>query len=195
MQAVPAVAERWEVSTDGLTWTFHLRADAKWSNGEPVTAHDFVFSFRRILTPALAAGYNYMLWPIPNAEAYCMGKITDFSAVDVEAVDDRTLRITLERPTPYLPVLAAHTTWFPVHRATVEKFGRFDDRTTAWTRAGNLVGNGPFTLVEWQPNVQVVVKKNPLYRDAAHNRLERIVFSLQRVRRWRSAISGRGRFT
>jgi oligopeptide transport system substrate-binding protein len=73
-------------------------------------------------------------------------------------------------------VLAAHTTWFPVHRATVEKFGRFDDRTTAWTRAGNLVGNGPFTLVEWQPNVQVVVKKNPLYRDAAHNRLERIVF-------------------
>jgi oligopeptide transport system substrate-binding protein len=78
MQAVPAVAERWEVSTDGLTWTFHLRADAKWSNGEPVTAHDFVFSFRRILTPALAAGYNYMLWPIRNTEAYCTGKITDF---------------------------------------------------------------------------------------------------------------------
>jgi oligopeptide transport system substrate-binding protein len=176
MQAVPAVAERWDVSPDGLTYTFHLRADAKWSNGDSVTAQDFAFSFRRILTPALAAGYNYMLWPIRNAEAYCTGKITDFSQVGVDAVDGRTLRITLERPTPYLPVLAAHTTWFPVHRPTIEKFGKFDDRTTAWTRPGNHVGNGPFTLVEWQPNVHVVVKKNPLHRDAARNRLERIVF-------------------
>jgi oligopeptide transport system substrate-binding protein len=176
MQAVPAVAERWEVSVDGLVYTFHLRADAKWSNGDPVTAQDFAYSFRRILTPTLAAGYNYMLWPIRNAEAYCTGKIADFAQVGVEVIDARTLRLMLERPTPYLPLLAAHTTWFPVHRPTIEKFGKFDDRTSAWTRLGNLVGNGPFTLEKWQANVQVVVKKNPLHRDAARNRLERVVF-------------------
>lgn len=175
-EPVPAAAARWEASPDGLIYTFHLRPDGRWSNSDPVTAADFVYSFRRILTPAFAASYSYMLWPIKNARAYNNGKITDFSQVGVEAVDATTLRVTLEKPTPYLPGLAAHTTWLPVHRATIEKFGRFDQKGTMWTRPGNLVGNGPFVLKEWVPNGRIVVDKNPHYWDASHVRLNRIIF-------------------
>jgi oligopeptide transport system substrate-binding protein len=173
---VAGVAERWEISPDGLTCTFHLRADARWSNGDRVTAGDFAYSFRRILSPALASEYSYMLWPIKNAEAFNSGKLADFSSVGIAAIDDATLRLTLERPTPYLLSLAAHPTWFPVHRPTIEKFGRIDQRSTAWTRAGHLVGNGAFALSEWSPNARLVVTKNPYYWDAAHNALERVVF-------------------
>lgn len=175
-QPVPAVAERWDVSPDGLTYTFHLRPGQQWSNGDPLTAEDFAYSFRRILSPKLASSYSYMLWPLKNAQAYNEGKFTDFSQVGVAVVDPLTLRLTLEHPTPYLPALAAHPTWMPVHRATIEKFGRIDDRATAWTNPGNLVGNGPFTLAEWHANDRIVVAKNPRYRDAAQNQLERVVF-------------------
>lgn len=175
-RAIPAAARSWEVSADGLVYTFHLRPDGRWSNGDPVTAEDFAYAFRRILSPGLGALYSYMLWPIRNAEAYNAGRITDFSAVGVKALDPLTLRITLSRPTPYLPALAAHTTWLPVHRATVERFGRIDQRGTAWTRPGNLVGNGPFVLTQWIPNGRIVVRKNPYYWNAAHVRLNRIEF-------------------
>ena len=175
-QGLPGVAERWEISEDGLVATFHLRAAAKWSNGDPLTAADFVFSFQRILTPALGAPYSYMLWVIRNAEAFNKGQLADFSAVGVEAVDARTLRLRLAHPVPYLAALAAHGTWLPVHRATLEKFGAVARRGTAWTRPGNLVGNGPFALAAWQPHARIVVAKNPHYWDAARTRLERIVF-------------------
>jgi oligopeptide transport system substrate-binding protein len=175
-QAVPAVAERWDISPDGLVYTFHLRPTARWSNGDPVTAQDFVFSFHRILSPAFAAFYSYMLWPIRNAEAFNAGKLTDFTQVGVEALDPATLRVTLAHPTPYLPALAAHNTWLPVRRATIEKFGKFDEKGTRWTRAGSLVGNGAFTLTEWTPNSRIVVAKNPRYWNAAHVRLNRVLF-------------------
>lgn len=173
---VPAVAERWDISPDGLVYTFHLRATAKWSNGERVTASDFAYSLQRILTPSLGASYAYMLWPIKHAQEFNAGKLKDFSAVGVTVVDDATLRITLARPTPYLLGLAAHTTWMPVHRATVEKHGKPDDRTSPWTRPGKFVGNGPFTLTEWQPNARIIVAKNPHYWGAAANQLERVIF-------------------
>lgn len=172
----PAAAASWDISPDGLVYTFHLRPDAKWSDGSPVTAQDFAYSFQRILTPTLASEYSYMLWPIKNAEAYNAGKITDFSAVGVATPDALTLRLTLERPTPYLLALAAHNTWYPVQRATVEKFGKPDARGTAWTRPGNLVGNGPFTLAEWSAHSRITVEKNPHYWDAAKVRLNRIRF-------------------
>lgn len=175
-QALPGVAETWDVSPDGLVYTFHLRPAARWSNGDPVTAADFVFSFQRILTPAFGATYSYMLWPIKNAEGFNKGTVRDFSAVGVEALDARTLRLRLTRPVPYLPALATHNTWLPVHRASIEKLGRVDDRGNPWTRPGNLVGNGPFTLTEWTPNARIVVAKNPHYWDAAHTQLERVVF-------------------
>ena len=112
---------------------FHLRANGRWSNGDRVTAHDFVFSFKRILTPALAASYSYMLWPIKNAEAYNAGKLTDFSKVGVKALDDLTLEITLDKPTSYLPSLASHTTWLPVNQKCIETYGKYDQKGTAWT--------------------------------------------------------------
>ncbi len=175
-EALPGVADQWQASADGLVYTFHLRPNAKWSNGDPVTSHDFAYSFQRMLTPGFAGEYSYMLWPIKNAEAFNKGKIKDFASVGVATPDDATLRITLEHPTPYLPSLATHPTWCPVHRATIEKFGRMDQRSTKWTRAGNLVGNGPFTLTEWTPNSRIVVTKNPHYWDAATTRLNKIIF-------------------
>ena len=175
-QPIPGAAERWEISPDGLTYTFHLRANGRWSNGDAVTASDFVYSFQRILTPAFGAVYAYMLWPIKNAEEFNRGKLGDFSQVGVTAVDAATLRITLARPTPYLLAVAAHNTWMPVHRATIEKFGKISDRDSAWTRPGNMVGNGAFVLTEWRPNARLIVTRNPQYWDAAHTHLERVIF-------------------
>jgi oligopeptide transport system substrate-binding protein len=175
-EPVPAAATSWDVSPDGLVYTFHLRKDGKWSNGDPVTASDFTFSMKRILTPTFAANYSYMLWPIKNAEAYNSGKITDFEQVGAKALDPLTLQLTLEQPTPYLPALASHTTWLPVHQSTIEKYGKYDEKGTKWTRPGNLVGNGAFNLVEWIPNARIAVEKNPLYWNAENVRLHRIEF-------------------
>jgi oligopeptide transport system substrate-binding protein len=174
--AVPDLAESWDVSPDGKTYTFHLRPEARWSDGTPVTAEDFVYSFHRILSPAFGSLYSYMLWPLKNAEAFNTGKVTDFSTVGVKALNAVTLQVSLEKPTPYLPALATHNTWLPVQKATIEKFGRMDEKGTRWTRAGNLVGNGAFLLKEWTPNARIVVVKNPLYWDAANTRLNRIEF-------------------
>ena len=173
---LPGVAESWETSADGLTWTFRLRAGARWSNGDVVTAHDFVFSFRRLLSPALGASLSYMLWPVRNAEAFNTGKLADFGAVGIAAPDDRTLRLTLAHPVPHLAALAAHSSWLPVHRPTLERFDAVTRRGGAWTRPGSLVGNGPFTLADWRPNARLAVARNPRYWDAARNRLEGVVF-------------------
>lgn len=172
---LPGVAESWETSADGLTWTFRLRAGARWSNGDTVTAHDFVFSFRRLLSPALGASLSYMFWPVRGAEDFNAGKLADFAAVGVSAPDDRTLRLELTRPVPHLAALAAHSSWLPVHRPTLEKFDSVAKRGGAWTRPGNHVGNGPFTLMEWRPNARLVVARNPQHRENAANRLERVV--------------------
>ena len=181
---VPGAAERWEGSADGLTWTFHLRPGLRWSNGEPLTADDFVQSWRRNLAPAFATAYAYLLFPIKNAEAFNSGRLTDpaapaLSGVDglgLAAPDPRTVVITLERPTPFLPILTATTPWYPINPRVIARFGSLTDRASAWTRPGNLVGNGPFVLKEWTPGSRIVVDKNLRYWDAATVRLQRIVF-------------------
>lgn len=174
-EARPGIAERWETSADGKEWTFHLRP-ALWSNGDPVTAQDFAWSFQRILSPQMGMATSYMLWVIKNAERYNKGDIKDFSQVGVRVADDRTLVVTLERPTPYLPILAAHTTWLPLHRASLEKTGRPLDRASPWVKAGEMVGNGPYVLTEWRANARLVVTRNPRYWDNAHTHLERVEF-------------------
>ncbi len=176
MRPLPGIADHWEMSPDGLVYTFHLRPNARWSDGHPMTSDDFIYSFHRILSPALASEYSYMLWAIKNAEAFNSGKLTDFSAVGLAAPDAATLRITLERPTPFLLSLAGHLTWLPVDRRTIEKYGRMDQRDTGWTKPGRLVGNGPYILSEWRENSRIVVRKNPQYWDAAHNALEGVTF-------------------
>ena len=175
-QPVPAAAEKWESSPDGLTWTFHLRAGLQWSNGDPLTADDFVQSWRRALSPQLASSYAYFLFPIRNAEAFNAGKVTDPAALGLAAPDARTLVISLERPTPYLPLLAANCSWYPVNPRVLEKLGGLTNRTNPWLQPANFVGNGAFTLKEWTPNARIVVEKNPRYWDAATVRLNQIVF-------------------
>jgi oligopeptide transport system substrate-binding protein len=175
-QPVPAAAESWQVSADGLTYTFTLRPAVRWSNGDALTAADFAWSFHRILTPALGSEYSYMLWPIKNARAFNEGKIPDFAQVGVRAADERTLVITLDAPCPWLLSLAAHQAWFPVHRATLEKFGAADKKGTRWTRPENFVGNGPFLLKEWTPDSRIVTEANPRYWNAANNHLAGVAF-------------------
>lgn len=175
-QPVPAAAERWEVSADGLIWTFHLRAGLKWSNGETLTADDFVQSWRRILVPALAAENASYLYALKNAEALNAGKLTDPTVLGAAAPDPRTVVLTLERPTPYLPALVSLPAWFPVNVRVLAKFGPLTERGTPWTRAGNLVGNGAFSLKEWSPNARIVAAQNPHYWDTAHRQLQAVVF-------------------
>ena len=176
LHPIPGVAEKWESNSDGLTWTFHLRADARWSNGDPVTATDFLYGFQRMLSPGLAAEYAYMLHHLKNAEAFNTGKLTDFSRVGAKAPDLRTLVLTLSHPVPYLPSLACHSSWYPAHRATIEKFGKIDTRGSAWTRPGNLVGNGGFTLAEWRPNRVIRLVKSATYWDRGAIRLNEVNF-------------------
>ena len=173
---LPSSAERWDVSADGLTWTFHLRENLRWSNGEPVTADDFVQSWRRLVSPAIAADNAYLLYPVKNAEAINGGTLTDLSQLGVAASDSRTLVVTLERPTPYFAMLTANVSTFALNPRVLQRFGAMERRGTAWTRAGNLVGSGPFTLKEWSPNQRIVVEKNPYFRDASSVTISSIVF-------------------
>lgn len=172
----PGVAERWTISDDGLVYTFHLRENARWSNGEPVTAQDFVGSFKRILTPSLGAEYSYKLFHLVNAEEFNTGKLTDFSRVGAKAVDGRTLQLTLKHRTPFLLESLKHYAWFPVHLSTVEKFGGLARKGSDWTRPGNFVGNGPFNLAEWKPNQKIVVTRSHTYWDHAAVKLSAIEF-------------------
>ena len=176
LHPVPGVAERWEVSPDGLIYAFHLRADARWSNGEPVTATDFVASFRRMLTPALGADDATMLYPVLNAEAYHRGRLADFTQVGFAALDQRTLRVTLGYPTPYFLSLLSQPAWLPVPLATIARYGPTDRRGNPWARPGRFVGNGPFTLKAWRPNQVIIVEKSPTYWNAAHVRLQAVHF-------------------
>ncbi len=173
---IPGVATHWDSTPDAKTWTFYLRDNAKWSNGDPVTAHDFDYAYRRMLSPALASEYAYMLFCLTGAEDYVGGKSTDFSTVGVKVMDDYTIRFSLAYPVPYFPDLIAHASWYPVHQGTIEAHGRMDQRGTRWTRPGNLVGNGPFVLSEWKPNQVIRVTKSPTYWDAEVVRLNGINF-------------------
>ncbi len=173
---LPAAAESWTTSPDGLTWTFRLRDDLKWSNGEPLVADDFVQSWRRILDPAFAADNAWYLFALKNAEAFNSKKLNESDRLGFTAPDARTLVLTLERPTPYLAALVSMPAWFPVNPRALAKFGGMEQRGTAWTRPGNLVGNGAFTLAEWRPNARIIVQKNPHHREAATTQLEKIVF-------------------
>ncbi len=164
MAVEPGVAQSWEVSHDGKRYTFHFDPEARWSNGEAVTPQDFIFSFKRILSPALGAPYAYMLYPMRGAEAFHRGQSTDFSSVGVSAPDAHTLVIELESPTPYFLSMLSHNTWWPVHPPTILKHGAITDRISKWTKPGNFVGNGPFQLERWRLNNGIDVVRNPHYR-------------------------------
>ena len=160
-QVIPGVAESWEISEDGTVYTFQLRDDATWSNGDPVTAEDFVYSFRRIMTPETGAKYANILYPIANAEAINKGE-TEPAEMGVRALDDKTLEITLAQPTPYFLELLTHQTGLPVHPASVEEHG------SDFVQPGNMVSNGAYMLEENILNDRIVLRKNDNFHDAAN---------------------------
>jgi oligopeptide transport system substrate-binding protein len=176
LEPEPGVAQSWEISEDGRLVTFHLNPQAKWSNGEPMTAQDYVWSWQRALNPAMGNLYAYMLYPIKNAEAFATGRITDFGEVGVKALDERTLQVTLNERTPYFIQLMDHYSTFAVHRPTILKFGSASDRFTRWTRVANIVSNGAFRLAEWKLNRRIVVEKSDTYWDRERVRLNGVVY-------------------
>jgi oligopeptide transport system substrate-binding protein len=173
---LPGLADRWEHNENYSVWKFHIRDNAKWSNGDPVTAQDFVFSYKRILTATLGAPYIDALFILKGARDYAEGKVTDFNQVGVKALDDRDLQFELIGPTPYFLSALLHTAWYPVNPNTILKFGRMDERDTKWTRPGNYVGTGPFILKTWKENDVIELVRNPLYWDAANVKLNGINF-------------------
>jgi oligopeptide transport system substrate-binding protein len=165
--SIPGMAERWETSPDGLTWTFHLR-EATWSDGVPLTAADFVFGWQRLLDPKTAAPYAYFIHVFKNAQAVNNGKMP-LSALGVRATNARTLEITLEHPASYLLEMLSHVTCYPQPRHVIEAKGK------DWARPGNYVGNGAYVLSAWRPNDHILLAKNPRFFDAANVTVERVM--------------------
>jgi oligopeptide transport system substrate-binding protein len=167
---LPAAARSWTVSEDGLVYIFILRPNGSWSNGEPVTADDFVASYHRVLRPGTAAPKASLLFMVRGAEDFYRGEITDFGQVGFRAIDRATLQITLKQPAPQFLAYVSSTPWLPINPRVVERYG------AQWTRPENFVGNGPFSLSEWKPNQHISVRKRPDYWDAARVEVDGIRF-------------------
>ena len=167
-EAIPSLAERWEPNKDNSEFTFHLR-EAKWSNGDPITAQDFVYSLRRGLSPLVAARSAYLAYYIEGAQAFNEGK-GKAEDIGVIAVDDRTLRFKLTQSVPFFPGLVAHQFYRPVPRGAIEKYGQ------AWTQPINIVTSGAFKLHTWKPYNRLVLVRNPNFWDAASVKLDQITF-------------------
>ncbi|MGY3901529.1 peptide ABC transporter substrate-binding protein [Aeromonas lusitana] len=168
---VPAQAQRWETSEDGLVWRFFLRPQLKWSNGEPLVAQDFVYAWRRLLDPAQASPSAGLLLAtgINNAQSIYAGAL-DLGALGVEAEGDQILKVTLERPVPYFLQLISQRPFVPVNGKAIAEFGK------QWTQPGKLVSNGAYKLVNWVPNERIEAERNAQYWDDAHTRIQRVTY-------------------
>ena len=162
---IPGAAESWTVSDDGTVYTFKLRQGATWSDGSPVTADDFVYSFRRLEDPATAAEYASMLYVVKNGEEVNTGK-AKLEDLAVKAVDANTFEVTLKAPTPYFLEMLTHISCYPVNKASIDKLG------ADWIKPGNLVSNGAFALAEFIPNDHIKLVKNPKFHDAANVKVD-----------------------
>ena len=166
-EVIPGAAKRWDISTDGKTYTFYLRENARWSNGDPLTADDFVFGLRRSVDPKTLSQYSSILYPIENAEAIVKGEHPP-EKLGVSASDTTTLVIRLTAPAPYLLGLLNHSTTYPAHRASVEKFGN------RFVRPGNLVSNGAYKLDEWVVQSRIKLIRNEQYWNNANTTIDEI---------------------
>jgi len=168
--AIPGQAESWTISDDGLVYTFKLRADAVWTDGQPVVAQNFVDAFQRLFDPATAAEYAYLQFPIKNSSKIAAGEITDFSQLGVKAIDDKTLEITLEASTPYFLQALTHYTAYPIRKDIIEKFG------DQWTQPENIVGNGPYKITEWVPGSYIKALKSDTFYGKDALKIDEILF-------------------
>lgn len=166
---VPGAAESWDYDEDTLTYTFHLRKDGVWTNGDPVTAKDFEFAWSQALNPDVASDYAYFLYFIKNAEKYFNGEVT-WDEVGVKVVDDYTLEVTLEQPTPYALFLFSFGTLAPINQRFYEAVGA----DLYSTEAQYFCTNGPFALTEWSHNDKIVMQKNDAWHGAADVEVEEI---------------------
>jgi oligopeptide transport system substrate-binding protein len=166
---LPGAAQSWEISDDHKVYTFHLWPNAKWSNGAPLTAEDFVYGMRRAVDPTVGSKYSFVLYPILNAEAVTTGRAKP-EALGVEALDAHTVRVTLHAPTPYILALLVHPATYPAYRPAIERYGN------QFTHPGHLVSDGPFRLAAWIPQSKVVLEKNPYFWQADQVRLQEVQF-------------------
>ena len=165
---IPGAAERWEASPDGKSWTFHLRRGARWSDGRPVTAQDFEGTYKTLLEPSIGNVYAFLFYEIKNARDFNLDEISDPSVIGVNAVDDHTLVIETTQPCPYLPYLTSYLSASPIPRWQFEKYG---DR---WARAGHVVTNGSYQVLEWAPQRHMTFGLNPNYDGPYRGLLERV---------------------
>ena len=166
---IPGAAVRWNISGDGKEYTFYLHRDLQWSNGDPLTAQDFVYSFRRSADPATASNNANMLLPIKNAAEVISGSLPP-EKLGVTALDDYSLQIRLADATPYFLGLLTHSIAYPAHRASIEELG------DQFAREGNLVSNGAYLLQRWEPRAQIVLIRNPFYREAEHSLMDKVIY-------------------
>jgi oligopeptide transport system substrate-binding protein len=166
---IPAIAESWTTSNDGLTWTFNLRSDAVWSDGVPVTAEDFAFAWRRLMAQETASQYAAMLFPVKNARAINTGAMKP-EELGVRAVGDHTFEVTLEHLVPYLPYVTLHHSTLPLPRHALAQHG------TGWAKPGKYVSNGAYVLEAWQPEDRVKLVKNARFYDAASVMIDEVYY-------------------
>jgi oligopeptide transport system substrate-binding protein len=166
---IPGAAERWEVSPDGLTYVFYLRRDGKWSDGTPVTAADWVFSWRRLVDPKTAADYGYFLWRVKNAQPINLGKMPP-EALGVRAKEEYVFEVTLEGPTPYFLSILHHHATYAISKASYEKHGK------DFIKAGNLVGNGAYRLAEAVPQSHIKLVKNPHHHAVKETKIDTVMY-------------------
>lgn len=175
LEPQPGVAQSWEVQNDGKTYLFHLRPNARWNNGEPLTSNDFVFSFKRLFSPQLASTNVGNYFAIKNAHKFYSGQCS-FNQVGVKAIDATTLSIELERPIPFFLQLLAQTECYPLNEKSIQQHNGFDGRNASWTHAENLVSNGAFNLKQWLVGEKLVTEKNPYYWDQQNVKLNAVHF-------------------
>ena len=169
-ELIPGVAEKWEISDDGKTYTFHLRENAKWSNDTPVTAGDFVYAWRRAVNPATGGEYAFILYPVKNAEAIASGTEKNIEALGIKAIDAHTVQVELNNPTPYFLDLTAHYITYPIPQKIVEQYG------DKWTQPGNIVSNGAYHLTEWKAQANIVAEKSPTYWNKDQVSIDKVVY-------------------
>lgn len=169
----PALADTWEVSDDSTVYTFHIRDDAKWSDGEALTAEDVYYTWFRAIDPAIASGNSYRFFDIVGAQSYFEGTTTDKAEVGIELLDNNSVKVTLTKPLPYFFELVTNVAYCPVRQSFIEEHGELFASDPEY-----VLANGPFVLKEWSRAQQVVLEKNPNYWNADNIKIEKVVFNI-----------------